>query len=292
MISARTVNYAMPPAGHYWKWSSGHDAIEWADGTTLALWPEVHTLLDHLAANGGLPPLGAVLLLLASCRDDQDKSVSKVRRLLAGGATRDLPPDVISRLEQGLEAIQQLPRESRTSLGAKCQLAQAIFEKTSFSLSLENSAAILNEISVSPAAITQSGIVPRHSADERVHLDLRGLHGAFKRFARLDSARLESRLRTGLDDSALSPPELPSPAEDTIEPRLLLDHLISSGGESGAAAAVAKRAIAMMNFPGRFGTPRDLPVGGIADITNRGTVDRLLPGELAWDDLVLAARLV
>lgn len=323
----RSINYAWPPEGHFWKWSAGRDAIEWADGTTLALWPEIHAILAHLGEDEGLPPLGSLLLMLAACRDeDATRGVQLRDRLQAllspaiaenladrkrGGsaalpahdpktfsgqmaiaADRSLHAErgrkIADSIIQGLESIKSLPKDLRASLSAKCHLASVLFHRNTYNLSRVDSRKLLEEFP-DPSSFANIEARPRHDANERLFIDLRALKPGIAHYR---IGTLESILRTGLESPELQAPELPQlPAEQT-DPRLLLDQLVRSGGESGAAAAVAKRAIAMMNFPGRFGSPRDLPVGGIADITNRGTVDRLLPGELAWDDLVLAARLV
>src|SRR4051812_11257737 len=48
--------------------------------------------------------------------------------------------------------------------------------------------------------------------------------------------------------------------------------------------------MAAVRLPRRLGERDQLPIGGVADITNRGTLDRLLLSELAHDDLTLAVR--
>jgi hypothetical protein len=326
MTPVRIINYAIPPESYFWKWSASHDAIEWSDGTTLALWPEVHAILDFLANDSGVPPLGSLLLVLAACRDHTDAAGPSIAERIGERLSPEialhlvnqknstlpfdmptssgLPPamanafakasngdrarKVLQGILTGLESIQALPKDLRSSLAAKCHLASIIFNRNTYNLSKADSRRLLREFP-DPREFGAISTSPRHAARERWLIDLRALKPGIAHYR---PGNLESMLRTGLEDSELAEPTLPQLLSDDVDPRLLLDHLISSGGESGAAAAVAKRAIAMMNFPGRFGAPLDLPVGGIADITNRGTVDRLLPGELAWDDLVLAARLV
>ncbi len=328
MTSYRTINYAVPPEGHFWKWSEGYDAIEWADGTTLALWPEVHAILDFLGNESGLPPLGSLLLVLAACRDETDTAgpllLGRVQGLLSPEialklveekksvaplvipTSSGLPPKMAEAFAQaskynhdgarkitqgildGLASIQALPKDLRSSLAAKCHLASIVFHRNTYNLSKADSRRLLREFP-DPCVFGTIGTPPRYSPSERLFIDLRALKPGIAHYR---TGTLESLLRTGLENSTLAESTLPQLPSKDSDPRLLLDQLINAGGESGAAAAIAKRAIAMMNFPGRFGAPRDLPVGGIADITNRGTIDRLLPGELAWDDLVLAARLV
>ncbi|WP_367873504.1 hypothetical protein [Luteolibacter sp. Populi] len=315
MRDARTINYASPPAGHYWRWNAAYDAIEWEDGSTLALWQEVHAVLEELRQIG-IPPLGAVLLVVGACREEStppfeerlegfleilgtatgtgevasgiDVSTSDFRD--AGSAFAAIRAAHRKRrddLVNGFKAIQDLPRELRSSLAAKCLIASTVFTASNFRLSRKDTSTVLDELaSAGPRAL--AGSSPRYTASQRLALDLQALLPGLARKAQ----RLESLLRTGLEDAEPDPVPLPDSLAADEDPRDLLESLGAAGGECGMAAAVAKRAIAMMNFPGHIGTPRDLPVGGIADITNRGTIDKLLPHELAWDDLVLAARLV
>lgn len=288
--SIRTLNYAKPPPGHYWRWSERADAIEWHDGETLALWQEALTVLNSLQPIG-IPPFGSVLILIAACRDDAH-FIGRMRELIDSRLKdpfgRGIDAPLQDSIFDGLQAIRELPREQRFSLAAKCHLASLVFAASTYRLSRKDTKEVLGDlIALGPRGLGAE--IPRYPSRERFLLDLKALEPGLSRHT---SKRLESLLLTGLEETDLRPAPLPEPAEDAENPRVLLDRLIATGGECKATAMVAKRAIAMINFPGQVGSPRDLPVGGIADITNRGTIDRLLPGELAWDDLVLAARLV
>ncbi len=46
----------------------------------------------------------------------------------------------------------------------------------------------------------------------------------------------------------------------------------------------------MVHLPRPLLQPDDIPVGGVSDISNRGTIDRLLLSELAQDDEMLTTR--
>lgn len=293
MITYHTIAYAVPHPGYLWKWSADFEAIEWHDDTTLAMWQEVHTVLVYFGKRNGLPPFGSVLFLLAACREDwqalRPMIHARIRIIYDLGEHEAIPPELAKVLITGLDAIQGLPLNLRSSLAAKCHLVSAILEGGPHSLTRDKSERILHDFSISGARCLKGHENPKADSKNRLKRDLRALELGL---ARHDAASLESLIRTGLERVQPEPLELDETITEIADPRLLLDTLIAAGGESGAAAMVAKRAIAMINFPGHVGTPRDLPVGGLADITNRGTIDRLLPGELAWDDLVLAARLV
>jgi hypothetical protein len=61
--------------------------------------------------------------------------------------------------------------------------------------------------------------------------------------------------------------------------------------ELSGLAKLARDLMAVVYLPRHVSDPEELPVGGFSDISNRGSPDRLLPGELAHDDLTLSVRI-
>src|SRR6185369_9902716 len=55
-------------------------------------------------------------------------------------------------------------------------------------------------------------------------------------------------------------------------------------------ARAARDLMAAIRLPRRLAEPEEMAIGGVADISNRGPLDRLLLSELAHDDLTLATR--
>ena len=55
-------------------------------------------------------------------------------------------------------------------------------------------------------------------------------------------------------------------------------------------ARLARLLLAAVHMPTPLSLREELPVGGVSDISNRGSLDRLLLSELANDDLTLAVR--
>lgn len=301
MSQRATILYAKPPPDYFWAWSDDSSAAEWFEstgespgqwapskGATIALWDELHPILHFLQNEGGLPPCGSILLLLAACREDWPEKELLLRHWMGTMGDRESRgprEDMLVSLLGALYLIHRLPKDLRQSQQAKCLLASAVFEDPESRLAIEVGQAVMAELVSGPGCVANENAL-QDSKSRFLHESKCLLTG----FAQLKQDALEKLLRTGLEQE-LQPlrPEI-TPA--ATEGRSLLEDLAERGGEEGLAAAVAKRVIAMVNFPGRLGVPNELPVGGISDITNRGTVDRLLPGELAWDDLVLAARLV
>ncbi len=106
----------------------------------------------------------------------------------------------------------------------------------------------------------------------------------------MDPAALDRRLRTGLEET-LVPAPLPPEAfqPPALLARQLLDQLQRDPVHAGLARA-ARDLLAALSLPRRLPEPDDAATGGVADVANRGSLDKLLLSELANDDLTLAAR--
>lgn len=115
--------------------------------------------------------------------------------------------------------------------------------------------------------------------------------------ATFDPESLTRWVRTGLTQFPLPLDGLdlsPEPTATSVGPRELegvLDAWEAAGDQDGLAS-VSQRLRAAVRLPRPEPTPADLDHGGLGDITNRGTPERLLLSELAHDDEVLVARIV
>jgi hypothetical protein len=67
-IKALALSYFQKPADYFWRWAENGTVAEWPHGSTIGYREEVQVVLEALVPTG-LPPFGAVLLLLAACAD-------------------------------------------------------------------------------------------------------------------------------------------------------------------------------------------------------------------------------
>jgi hypothetical protein len=295
--------YLVPRRGSFWRWSRGAQGVEWLDGRTLAFRQEIIDVLAHLAP-GGLPPFGAVLLLLAASRDNWTAADNRARILSLGAGIA--PYDVAGIPQSGtrvvsslvwakaraeiagvlddLDRIAELPPELRQSLRAKCVIAETAFEAGQRAVPPLATDAIV-------MALTQ-GFDPEPLFDtdksddalEQFQMELRSLRTGL---AQLDAERLRLRIQTGLDQIVEPAPlDLPDP----LRVRHLLARL-RDDPELAGVAQIARNLLAAIHIPRALAAPQDLPVGGVSDISSRGELDRLLVSELAHDDLTLATRI-
>lgn len=292
--SVQSAVYFQVPAPYFWRWAEGGNVAEWSHGATIAYRDELAELLAGLAPDG-LPPLGALLLVLTACPDDWPASAEGrqllqglVSGLLDGPDNPDSPTAsgkqylLMHRATAFMDTIRALPPEWRTGPG-KRHLLREVFGETLPVVVPAQAPGLLNDWTSGrlDAALTATYLfTPAH-----YQADLEPLAQAQRRFP--TPASLELHLRTGLDrvPAPLELPTLLTPPAD------LLAELRQDARTAGVAR-LAQQLVAALRIPLHTQGASDQPLGGISGITNRGNFDRLLLSELAYDDFTLTARLV
>jgi len=288
----RALDYLRAPQKGLWRWAEDGTVIVWRDGTTVAFREEVMQLIEWLSPNG-LPSFGAIVFLLAACRgkvagvgDIVVESNAPLPTSMGNDATlllsarKQLKTQLEAALGQ-LNKVQQLPAELRSGLKARCILAEAVFEPARAERHVEARAilrgmqGLLNDAELTdPEVPSASG-----SCIRQIHIVAEGLKVHTEQ-------SLALRLRTGLDSL---PQEIDENLPNAERARQLIEEL-SRDREFGAVARAARELMAAVRLPRRLGEREQLAIGGVADITNRGPLDRLLLSELAHDDLTLSVR--
>lgn len=293
--------YLVPRHEAFWRWGQGGKVLEWHDGATIAFAAEIHAVLTRLAPMG-LPRFGALVLLLAACRDnwsakaDGSHILARCQEdLVAGLETMSIGGQFIAstvvpaRLQQDvreaileLERVAGLPHEQRTQLSFKCTLAEVVFESATPSVDPMKADALVRSMQ----GVDLSGLLNVAPSDR----GLRGLAADLDELRRglphLDTGRLALRQRTGMD-------QVVEPADEDLPEPLRIRQLLGrlrQDEELAGLAQLAQGALAALHVPRRLSSRQELPVGGVSDISNRGPLDRLLLSELAHDDTTLAAR--
>lgn len=298
-VSPRCLDYFCSPPGYLWEWEDvdGNQTAVWAkDHTTITYRAELEDLLESLA-DEGLPPLGAVLMVVAAASDFWDVETmghhlqAAVKRM--SGEELSLSQQAQwSRVASRLRAVHQLPAEMRASGPSRRALLQMVFENAAGRLPEENAREVLAEFYITPGLGAFQAKPPGLNGMTRLLRDMAALD---QRLAVGATDYLEERLTRSAEISApeeleMTLPEPEEPPPPGPEPDLL-DALEAEGGELAQVAGLVRRLGAMLHVPRPVSSQEDLPVGGVSDITNRGDPSRLILTELAWDDMTFAARL-
>ncbi|MGI4823648.1 MAG: hypothetical protein ACRYFV_20755 [Janthinobacterium lividum] len=292
-LPAEALAYFQAADKYFWRWAEELEVAEWQDGTTAGYREELLGILRSLVAHElALPPLGSVLLLLASCNgwaDADGKLLWHQFRQYGEFLDATLLITSIEATTKLLQQVAALPPELRTGAPKQHLFREIFSERTMRSIEPGHAAALVDEWASGrlDTALRATGPASQWSD---FTADLLPLRKAGHRFEAPDS--LEVVLRTGLDKlpEPLPEPAHPAPASPVL-PLDLFEQLAQDPRTAGVAR-LAQHLGTALRVPLHTQGASDQPLGGVSDVTNRGNFDRLLLSELAHDDLSLLARLV
>ena len=287
---AEALKYLNQPVDCFWKWTDDGGAIQWYDGATIVFTAELLAILRHQYASGtrGLPPLGAVILLVAATREnwshDVTGNINPQRRnwLLDAAGSRNAATQIELVLNK-LSDIRALDGDVRLSLEAKQWITEIVFGPSPRT-SVETAEEVLLYLSRVDEVFWNR--TSNATVEETLRESVSVLQG------RLDDVtpeRLRLLRETGIEEIPTVPeePELEFPEYDSIK-SLVRD--LQSDAELFGIARATKQLMSVMSLPRPMLQDDQMEQGGFSDIANRGSLDRLLLSELAYDDMTLAVR--
>jgi hypothetical protein len=288
----QAIQYLRASAGGLWRWSENGSVLVWRDGSTIAFREEIVQIIEWLAPNG-LPPFGAIVFLLAACKNKIPASTDLVEQpyqnpvpQMAGMmmAINKHHQETLAKagsfLSEQFQRLAVFPPEIIAGSKAKCVLAEAVFETAKKQRHVE-AREILAGLRT---PLSDDDLLGSGRTDPQVMLAHASL--VADGLKRHSAESLALRLKTGLDSLPVAPEEELPTAERA---RQLIKEL-SRDRELGIVARAARELMAAVRLPRRLGEREQLAFGGVSDITNRGSLDRLLLSELAHDDLTLSVR--
>ena len=272
-------SYFQTYLNYFWRWEEAEELLAIPGGNTIAYKPVIAEIIQHLAPQG-LPSFGAILLAVIATNPSAKESLLSVGKILKVQPVKH--PDELEKALSFLSLLERLPSNYKSG-NDRLLLLQAIFEKS------HNRCSISQSMSAA-SAITTSQMV---SGNDAKSLTLKELDFDLRQFT-----ILYGRLKTTQDIlnliAGLPPkPEIVIPEEEqTISSTKndLIDELLENE-ITFQAAALVKQLWSGLSIPIHTKVPSDQPIGGISDITNKGSFERLLISEFANDDLVFLNRL-
>ena len=313
-VAGSAAAYFGPREGQLWRWASDAQAVEWAstEQKTICLREELAQLLAGLQADG-LPPLAPLLLVLAACAGSWPGVLTAEMLLLSASDNahpqpNDPAPELLTQaIQQALAfvyLVNKLPANLRTG-PTKRHLLREVFAAQAPQVPPGQAQAVLDEWTSSRLeARLLAAPAPGFTRRQLLH-ELTLLADALARFPTPED--LARQLRTGrtapptpLPDllpllaaaeqhAATGPAAAPNPT--TPAPANSLLEQLADDPRTAGLARLARQLQASLHVPARSEAAGELPLGGVADLSTRGSLDRLLLSELAHDDLTLLARL-
>jgi hypothetical protein len=278
------VDYLAMPYLAFWRWEDHGQIAAWWDGRTIAFKAELATAIETLAPRG-LPPFGALLLVYAACRENAEEEPSRTGQLAALLEYFSGDQSLLDQVAPCLKVVHGAWQELQGVPNVKSKLAYVIFHamrgaKTSASWSKE-----LPTVLANPELFTIERAFDNVACRKSL---LESLGAVYEALQGVTVEQLCLRMRTGVDDApSPAPLDTPPPLRGTA---LDLLRTLEDDEQLGGVARLARMVLATLNLPRAVSDPDELPDGGLSDITNRGSLDRLLLSELANDDLTLAMR--
>ena len=130
-IQHQAKQYLAAPKGSLWKWTPNADGVQWSNGQTVTFVAEIKEILLHQMAGRtkGIPPFGAVLLLIAATRVNWGSDASRHwRRDQLENLIRLKSEKLLNDVTEALDRIHSLQPELRATVAAKQTLADVVFE--------------------------------------------------------------------------------------------------------------------------------------------------------------------
>ncbi|MGN8058700.1 hypothetical protein ACTJKN_20610 [Pedobacter sp. 22163] len=287
--SQNTVDYFRAYQNYFWRWAERGQVIEFANQKTICYREDLSNILKNLPKTTSLS-LGTILLILCACKDDWETRYNAKKTLFdirysstdTNSAIEDPDHGLKTQAYQFLCIVNQLPHQYRSEMN-RALLLQSIFDALSVKgyhmgllpiLKEFNSGEMDEDIFGEQAVLKQTNLVQ----------DLAPLAAALAIFEDVESLVLKQR--TGL---IALPRSIDIPQPEPVGKDLLAE--LENDKKTNTVSQLARKIMAALSIPMYLNRNNEQSLGGISDIANKGTYDKLLLSELAQDDLLLTARL-
>lgn len=287
-------SYLLPPDPRLFELDRGETAWVWRQDDVTALFDEQLALVVEQLERQlpGLPPLVTIMCLATVQRKWEGEECWRRRlRLLPAKGQRAAGFEEVVTF---LKLISRLPARLRQGVDNTVAILTYGLEGKRdwlFEASRREAGPLRDYLLLHPDERPELSAVP--SQVRRDNTRCRRAWTCLVELARSlkSDEQLGRWIRTGLSGS-------PQPAEIATEPLAksatpMLDAVKSLEQVSAyrRVARLSQLAGSMLSLPRRPTDSDELPMGGVSDITNRGTPERLLMAELAADPMVLLARI-
>lgn len=259
---------------YFWEWEDAGEVITIPDSITIAYTAQITELLSKSAIHG-FPPFGSVILFFIAVNPQSNSGIESVRDILKRHLSTDVG-DVI----KFLKVIASLPKEFKSGDNLH-RLFVTLFDNCHNRTSQKDAMSFLESL--------------RKSVD--VHQIQNPI--AFRRTVLSKDLRTIALLNRRFD----SPKKIIEEITTLIEVDLHLEEGVLKTGDDYletmmedsrtlSVAQLVKYIWAGLNIPFEMNLPSNQPLGGVANLTNKGDFDKMLLSEFAHDDLVFMSRLV
>ena len=269
---------------YFWKYEENGSVISLSNGDTIVYKEHLIRILDRLSIQG-LPSFAALLLVLgAARRKDVNSLVLNCFNQCRGEFTHLI--EVEKYLKSSLvllSLISQLPESYRRGDNEIIML-QAIFNLSKNKRTQKASQKIIQQFSVNNHP---EKMIPGNSFCNNLRGVLRTLHNIF---LQIDSVDELLNLMKNLPQLPSEEFQLESVENEDFNPSKLIDEL-KEDSLTFRVGSLIESIWGGIYLPFKKNRSGNQPLGGFADITNKGNFDNLLTSEFANEEVVFLSRL-
>ena len=278
------VTYLQSYDGYFWQYEDMGKVIAVPNGRTIGYSKLILSeIVDHLASQG-LPRFGTLLLATVATNPHGLETLDNIL------STLSVSVNMNDEIHQGIrfaKLLSQLPvRYKKGKL--RLELFRALFQNSHNSIGKTKSRAIQmalkehTDLTHYKEVLIKKALPSGCLRDDfrtlgLIAKDLTSTEAIIARVANLPTAD------DLFDDINFS-------EQNNSEQNDLIENLIKDKRTFHVGSLVS-RLMSGLNIPFHSSLPSTQPLGGVADITNKGNYDKLLISELAFDDDVLMSRL-
>ncbi|MDF2455181.1 MAG: hypothetical protein K0R51_1174 [Cytophagaceae bacterium] len=279
---------------YFWQWEDQAEVISIPGSHTIAYRAFLSEVVQKLS-HQGLPPFGSLVLAMIATNPGGLESIKNIRKLI--DEEKDLHPSIVAETNNAevfLKVLSEIPEEYKT--GQKRALVfQAIFENCHSICGMKDSKSISESLSSGTAFGTfltngdQQTInrvtVKKNFSRLVFSKDFRTISLLAAKFISVEDILNKV---AGLKDIEPESLQIEESLVDQEE-KDFIEQLIDNN-KTFHAAALVKRIWSGLHVPAHSFMPSMQSIGGVSDLTNKGTFDKLLISEFANDDLVFLSR--
>jgi hypothetical protein len=285
MMHTQSDTYFSGFRDYFWQWEDAGEVIAIPHGPTIIYREHLLTIMESLNPEG-TPVFGALLLAIVATNPESESALAIAQKTFE----RDLekhPSTMISEAFQFLRSLSKIPAQYKTD-SLRIILFQTLFHHCHYKISPHKTKRLSRFLD--PATRSQYPITQHEQKSWRSEKDLRTLSLLLTKFPSTQHILNEMagipNLHVPKDPILPLDPGLQKPVPE----KSLVDQLISKQ-QTFHIGSLIKYLWGGLNITLHNVVPSAQPLGGISDLTNKGSFDKILLSEFANDDLVFMSRL-
>ncbi len=280
------VSYTQTYHGYFWQWEDAAQVAALAvPGTSATIaWRAYIADALQLLAPQGIPPLGTLLAAIVATNPNGADNIEHMASGLLSLAKQSRDEEILADACNFLRILAALPQDVKAGNNRKL-LFQSIFYKSHKLLSLTDSAKCVRYLAQTENAHIIAA--PIYSAPNLLRVEFRPLALLAAKFKTLEDLLAHLVPINWLPPEPVEIPELPKVPNTPAD----LISQLTTNPKTQKIGSLVPLLWAGLQIPLHASQVGGMPLGGIADISNKGDLDRLLLSEYANDDWLLLSRL-